>query len=194
MSSFATNLACNCPGPLLGGLLCVWLLLTSSCSLQRNPVPRNADPEEADAVAVLRPLAEHIWFDEEGHVKSVDLIGIRATGEVMTAICDLKHLEFLDLCGAEVFDDQLAVLTRLPRLHSLGLSWTPVSDQGVQHVIKIPSLRLIDLRRTKVTDQAVELLATRRDLTHIFLTGSMVTGEGVSRLRNALPNAHIQCK
>lgn len=174
----------------------VWIFLLSGfvlgCHADLHPVPRDADPAEREAVATLKPLAEHLSWDEDGNVREIDICGQRITPEVLTALLNLKELVELNLAGTDIRDDQLAQLKELPQLRALGLQWTSVGDAGIVHLVEIESLTSLDLSHTRITDKGLNLLCRKRNLTNIFLAGTAVTQEGVTALRRALPACRIQ--
>jgi len=174
----------------------VWLPLLCSfligCRADLHPIPANADPEEREAVARLKPLAENLAWDEDGNVWIIDLAGAKIKPPVLNAILDLKELNELNLRGSDIQDHQLAKLKHLANLGSLGLQWTSVTDEAVVHLISIRSLKCLDLSHTEITDRGLELLATKEDLTHVFLTGTPTSKEAIAEVRQMLPECHIQ--
>lgn len=163
----------------------------SGCFIEMHTIPANAVSEERHAVVRLRPLAENITWNKEGHVVSIDLTGT-VSDEHLDSILELSKLEMLGLTGTDVTDKGIAQLSGLPHLRSLSLAWTKVSDAGIQGLRNAKSLRVLDLNHTGVSDKGIKVVEALPHLRHLFVEDTRVTEQKVQELRQALPNCRIQ--
>lgn len=170
----------------------VLLLLISGCRVDLHPIPRNADPREKDAVAVLKPICEYIAWNEDGRVWTLDVGGEKTTDETLEYVGRLSDLMELNLIGTSVSDDGLVHLKSLKKLKGLGLRATQITDDGVVHLQHIPNLTVVDLSHTQITDAAMKHLEKLPKLERLFIDSTRVTDRGVERLQKALPECVIQ--
>ena len=169
------------------------VLLACGCGIDRNAPPSNADRSEQRAVAYLRTVAEHISWNAEGKVRSVDAAGASVDdGRLLDALLDLKQVEELNLSGTSISEEDLARLQALPKLAALSLSCSTVTDDSIGNLVRIRNLTLLDISRTGVGDGALRHLTRMRQLKYLFVQGTQLTTEGGATLREALPDCRIQ--
>jgi hypothetical protein len=175
-------------------LLCSVLLISASagCSSDLCPVPKNADPTEASAVALLKPVAENVGWDEEGNVRSLDIAGVAMTPAELAALRQFTELEELNLSGTQVSDAGLESLASLQKLTGLSLAGTPITSNGLTHLVALDSLKTLDIAHTRVDDTGVEHLAKLSRLSTLFLDKNQLSEDGRVRLRQAIPDCRIQ--
>lgn len=104
---------------------------------------------------------------------------------------DLGQLVSLHLGGTDVTDDGLAHLAGLTALKRLHLEKTRVSDAGLAHLSGLQSLSYLNLHQTGVTDAGLAHLEGLKNLKSLYLWQTQVTPEGAEKLRQALPDCHI---
>ena len=173
---------------------CAWVLFSmcvSGCRVDLNPVPKNANPAEKNAVETLNPVAEHMAWDADGNVRSIDLGGVRVSSHVIACVNQLDHVEELGLSPSAFRDEHLEQLEP-NKIRSLSLAWTEVTDAGLKHLLRFEHLVLLDIHGTAVSDAGLPCLMELPHLEWLFIEQTQITAEGEERLRQNFPNAHIQ--
>ena len=172
-------------------ILSLATLFLSGCAIDLNPIPANADPAEADAVATLKPLARNIGWNEDGKVFSIDLGDNIVTSDVIISVNQLDSLLFLGFPASNLTDNHLSQLEG-NKIIGLSLAWTAVTDEGLAHLEAFTNLRSLDLGRTNISDNAIPQLSRLHRLKHLFIEGTQLTGDGEEELRQSLPDTLVQ--
>ena len=167
-------------------------LLLAGCISDMPQVPKNADPNERQALAAILPLAENASWNESGRLSSIALRGDAVTDEQLKQLGVFSDLEELSLIGARITDNGLARLKGLPRLAAVGVAWTDIGDQGIEHLSEIESLKLLDLNHTKITDASFENLLKLRQLSTLFIEGTAVSESAVQAFKRKRPDCRVQ--
>lgn len=135
-------------------------------------------------------------------VKHIDLTGgwkalpMRMTSAGFSRLADLKlpRVNSIGLNHCPSLDDEcLRHVARIPSLTMVTLNdSTGYSQKGLAFILALPHLTYLDLRGcVQVDDAWVETLAKCRTLTQLGVTATKMTPAGVGRLREALPNCHV---
>lgn len=104
---------------------------------------------------------------------------------------DLGRLVSLHLGGTDVTDEGLVHLAGLTALKRLHLEKTRVSDAGLEHLAGLESLTYLNLYLTGVTDAGLAHLEGLKNLKSLYLWQTQVTPEGAEKLRQVLPDCHV---
>lgn len=166
-------------------------LLLAGCISDMPQVPRNADPNEWQALAAILPLAENASWNESGKLSSTDLGGDAVTDEQLELLGAFSDLEELNLIGSRITDSGLAQLKGLARLTSVGLAWTDIGDRGIEHLSEIGSLKSLDLNLTKITDASLGHLLKLRQLSTLFIVDTAVSGPAVQAFERKRPDCRV---
>ncbi len=170
------------------------------------------DSKASGKPAWLRGLLGDHFFNT---VRSVDLVGTKATDAGLenlkglrqlqqlwlndTKVTDaglenlkgLSQLQWLTLDGTKVTGTGLENLKGLSQLEGLWLSRTKVNDAALEHLKRLSQLKVLWLDDTEVTDAGLGNLKGLSQLKGLSLGGTKATDDGKQRLRQALPKCLI---
>ncbi len=121
-------------------------------------------------------------------LQSLGLMKTKVTTEGIRRMRPPRTGSTVRLAETSIGDDAL------PNLSSCGfliLDGTAITSQGVQKLAESKTLIDFSIQRTAVDDAAVPSLVKIKTLTWLLVWDTKISGEGLFRLRNALPNCHV---
>jgi Leucine-rich repeat (LRR) protein len=156
-------------------------------------------------------------FDDNGarhlrelrNVKYLFLSNTQITDKALAHLLGMTELTDLNLDNTHITDNGLARLAKMTNLKALSLSSTAITNAGLAHLEGMSGLEELWLGNTQVTDDGLVHLEGLANLERLFLdqqlmvpgpgqlvlverTESQITDKGVKKLRQALPNCHIE--
>ena len=94
--------------------------------------------------------------------------------------------------SSDLGQGDLGYLRAFPDLEELQLYQSDVTDEDLAHLAGLRRLRWLDLTSDKITDEGLKHLMELGSLEEISVGGEKITDLGVARLRQALPDAHVE--
>ncbi len=131
---------------------------------------------------------------------SLQLVACKVTDDDLKALADMPQLVNLCLGETQVTDAGLPRIAVLSELVWLDLRNCSITDQCLRKLGHFKQLQNLWLSKTirygeddrsALTDASVEYLSTLKTLVDLQIADSQLTDEGLTRLRDALPKAHI---
>ena len=114
-------------------------------------------------------------------LKTLDLIGTAATGDVLPKLQNMKALATLKMSG-RISGDGLKSLETFPALRSVAFDKSDINDDDLAEIAKAKRLVGLFLAYTKVTDNGMPHLASLTSLHNLRLGNTAVTDEGMKPL------------
>jgi len=173
------------------------LLVSTGCEKQ-SAQPKALSPG-AEGAGELQKLARSgTWSvsnSGEPDGQLVDLMHSRLTDDQLRSLLKLEvfqQLRHLFIGHSQVTDKGLEHLKPPNRLEQLSLRANDITDAGLKHLSAIESLKSLDLYKTNVTDQGLGYLERLSGLRSLDVRRTDVTEEGVNKLKDAIPECHIE--
>jgi hypothetical protein len=113
------------------------------------------------------------------------------TDETLAFIAQLPKLEYLSVSKSSVTNRGVKMIAKLSQMARLFLNATEITDDALSYMMHLPNLQHLELSETNITDQGCMTLCSLPALTHVAIMETKVRGPGVLRLRETLPDLHI---
>ena len=138
--------------------------------------------------ALALPLAQNTNLLEV----DLNLIGDHVSDSQLEPLQPIaQQVAVLNLARTNVTDDGLKAVEPLKNLRRLHLENTKITDAGLAHVKDLAKLEYLNLYATQVTDSGLSQLEGLKNLRSLYLWQTKVTPAGVDKLKQALPQCHI---
>ncbi|MCC6510598.1 MAG: hypothetical protein IT423_15960 [Pirellulaceae bacterium] len=153
----------------------------------RASVQAPAQPDDAQAVAMLEKAGAKLKKGSAGNIEQVDLQEAGGGNlELFTAVAKLPGVRAVICTGPDVTNEAVAALknhTRLERLAAVDRS--AIGDAGIEALASIPTLMDLTLERSEITDGAYAHLAKIKKLKYLRANLTKTTDAGIKQLAAA---------
>lgn len=157
-------------------------VLAAHPALKANPQFKTPHPDDADAVAALRRYGAKLYFDDEGHVRDVQMFAETVEDADLAALRGLPRLTGLGVHSPRITDAGLRHIAPCKELETLYLYRGTFSDNGLQHLQGLAKLRHLDVEGAALTDESTKALVNLNRLTHLSLRHTSMKGPGLAHL------------
>jgi hypothetical protein len=115
----------------------------------------------------------------------------KVTADGLKELAALKNLHTLSLDGNNVTPAAFKQIAQLKKLKTLDLQMADYANESLAELQALDNLQSLDISFSDVTDKELDVLAEIETLRELNLTATDVTAGGVSRLRDRLPELHV---
>ncbi len=110
-------------------------------------------------------------------------------------ITDLKRIANniveLDLSGIPIGEKEMEFVAMCKNLEWLEVDRTPITDAEFVKLTELANLRVLKAYETGITDESVAVLKGLKSLNSLYVWETKLSDSGLSKLREAIPNLHI---